>query len=309
MYRAIWEANSSYELVATVTGTSYDFVQDWQTNVLDPIGGFPTDSDFLTNLDTFHSRALPYIFNFKAPAFFKVAACNSAGCSAQSAADAGQAEFIHTAQYSEVAQAMVPLWFYPLAKAMDTLPSGIGALQWCGADICGPGGGMMMARLNSPSNLQLDIYYENYTDWFMFPEAQFWVNGYLGGLQQPILQLTAIKASGDFELSFGAIDAQMFAYISLALSTSGTTEGYVTVTYNGASYQFSLPINGLTGGTNGFALTPLSPARNDASYTMSRATTAYPVPFSITAPPSTCQSSALELIPYCNRIPSPQPVP
>ncbi len=312
VYRAIWQSTSTYERVgSSITGTSFTFTQNWQTDVLDPIGGFPTDSDFLTNLTTYHDRALPYIFNFKAPAFFAVEACNSEGCGQRSVADAGQAEFIHTAQYSEVAQAVVPLWFYPLAEGMDTLPGGTAALQWCGADICGPGGGMMMARLNAPLalQLQLDIYYENYTDWFMFPEASFRANGYFGGLQASLFSMTAIRASGNFDLSFGAINARMFAYMALAITASATNDGYVTITYKGASYQFTLPIGGMASGAGGFTLDPVTPARDDAINTVTRQATAYPVPFSITAPTEGCLSAAIDLIPYCNRIPEPQPTP
>ncbi|MBI5550264.1 MAG: putative metal-binding motif-containing protein [Desulfobacterales bacterium] len=303
VYRAVYAQNGNYIPVGdNITETSFVYTQDFAADVLDQVGPFPQGDDYLLNLEAYRQQIVPYLFNFKAPAFFRVEACNADGdCSDLSAADAGQAEFIHTAAYSEVAQMITPLWFHPILVTFGSLPSGANALSWCGIDFCGPAGGMYMGRLNGTMySPQLDVYYENYTDgWMNHSAARFWVDGYLGGLQRGIATSQTIRISGNFDATFGAIQARLFSYFSIPLS-SGTNDGYVTVTYKGAAYQFALPINAETAEIR--LMEQLAPARNDADYTVSRNTTAYPVPFA-EEPLTDCPLWSEDLAVQCNRIP------
>ncbi|MBI5895303.1 MAG: hypothetical protein HZB24_04590 [Desulfobacterales bacterium] len=164
---------------------------------------------------------------------------------------------------------IIPLWFHPVLVTFGSLPGGTAAMSWCGIDICGPAGGMYMGRLNGTMySPQLDVYYENYTDgWMNYQTARFWADGYLGGLQKSIASSLTIKISGNFDVTIGAIQAKLFSYFAIPLS-SGTNDGYVTVTYKGAAYQFVLPINADTAELA--LLAQLTPARNDTTYTVAK---------------------------------------
>jgi len=302
VYRAVYNVDGNFIPVSgDIVGTSFVYTQDFTADVIDQVGAFPQGDDYLLNLEAYREEIKPYLFNFKAPAFFRVEACNADGdCSDLSAADAGQAEFIHTAAYSEVAQVMIPLWFHPILVTFGSLPPGADALSWCGIDICGPAGGMYMGRLNGNTYTpQLDVYYENYTDgWMNHQAARFWADGYIGGMQRGIFSNPILKISGNFDATFGGIQSHLFAYFAIPL-LSGENDGYVTVTYNGAAYQFMLPINAETA-----ALAPLAPldaARNDADYTIGRNDTAYPVPFAEEAL-TDCPLWSEDLVVQCNRI-------
>jgi hypothetical protein len=303
VYRAVYNVNGNYIPVSgDITGTSFVYAQDFTADVIDHVGAFPQGDDYLLNLEAYREEIKPYLFNFKAPAFFRVEACNADGdCSDLSAADAGQADFIHTATYSEVAQVMIPLWFHPILVTFGSLPPGADALSWCGIDICGPAGGIYMGRLNGNTySPQLDVYYENYTDgWMNHQAARFGVDGYIGGVQKGIFSNPILRISGNFDATFGGIQSHMFAYFAIPL-LSGENDGYVTVTYKNAAYQFMLPIHAETAALA--LLAPVDAARNDVDYTMSRNDTAYPVPFAEEAL-TDCPLWTDDLAVQCNRIP------
>ncbi|MBI5895304.1 MAG: hypothetical protein HZB24_04595 [Desulfobacterales bacterium] len=76
VYRAIYNENGNYEPVSdNVTGTSFVYTQNFTADVLDQVGAFPQGDDYLANLEAYREQIKPYLFNFKAPAFFKVEAC------------------------------------------------------------------------------------------------------------------------------------------------------------------------------------------------------------------------------------------
>lgn len=314
VYRAIWEDDAEYELVAdNITETTYDFVQDWQTDVYDIIGPNPAMApdadvaareDFIAALEAYRELATPVLFNFKAPAYFKIEACNDQGCSDMSDFDAGQAEFIHTATESEIAQLVIPAWGYPNLKALADSPPGPAALGWCGIDICASIEGMLMGRLDLSGLPQIDVYYENWADgWDLHPNAQFWANGYIGGEQKLIPSAQGVvKVSGEFDVSLGAVDAHMFVYTFIGGTMVDENDGYISITYNGETYQYTLPVQPVPGEDYANPPEPVVPARNDDEYTINRRDTAYPMPFS-EEPNTSCNNWTDDLIVDCNRAP------
>jgi hypothetical protein len=314
VYRAIWEEDAEYELVAgNIPETSYDFVQDWQTDVYNIIGPNPAmapDADeaaraaFIAVLEVYRENAQPVLYNFKAPAYFKIEACNDHGCSEMSDFDAGQAEFIHTATESEVAQLVIPLWGYPNLKALADSPPGVNALEWCGIDICGSVEGMVMGRLDRNGLPQVDVYYENYVDgWDLHPNARFWADGYIGGEQRLIPALQGVvEVSGEFDVSVGPINAHMFVYSYTGGTTGNENDGYVSLTYKGNTHQFTLPVHPVEGQDHADPPVPVVPARDDEDYTIDRRETNYPVPFS-EQPNRACARWSDDKIVYCNRVP------
>jgi hypothetical protein len=312
--RAVWEADAEYELVAgNIPETSYDFVQNWQTNVHNIIGPNPAmapDADeaaraaFIAVLEVYRENAQPVLYNFKAPAYFKIEACNDHGCSEMSDFDAGQAEFIHTATESEVAQLVIPLWGYPNLKALADSPPGVNALEWCGIDICGSVEGMVMGRLDRNGLPQVDVYYENYVDgWDLHPNARFWADGYIGGEQRLIPALQGVvEVSGEFDVSVGPINAHMFVYSYTGGTTGNENDGYVSLTYKGNTRQYTLPVQPVEGQDHADPPVPVVPARDDEDYTIDRRETNYPVPFS-EQPNRACARWSDDKIVYCNRVP------
>ena len=314
VYRAIWEDDAEYELVAdNITETTYDFVQDWQTDVYDIIGPNPAMApdadvaareDFIAALEAYRELATPVLFNFKAPAYFKIEACNDQGCSDMSDFDAGQAEFIHTATESEIAQLVIPTWGYPNLKALADSPPGTAALGWCGIDICASIEGMLMGRLDLSGLPQIDVYYENWVDgWDLHPNARFWANGYIGGAQKLVPSSQGVvEVSGEFDVSMGAVDAHMFVYTYIGGTTGDENDGYISITYNGETHQYTLPVQPVSGQDYSDPPEPVVPARNDADYTINRRDTDYPVPFS-EEPNTSCKNWTDDLIVDCNRVP------
>jgi hypothetical protein len=314
VYRAIWEEDAEYKLVAAnITDTSYNYVQDWQTDVYDIIGPNPAmapDADtaarkaFLADLEAYRETAQPVLFNFKAPAYFKIKACNDLGCSDMSDFDAGQAEFIHTATESEVAQLAIPSWGYPNLKSLADSPPGSAALGWCGIDICGFVEGIVMGRLDKRGLPQIDVYYDNYTDGLdLHPNARFWADGYIGGEQRLIpASLGVVKVSGEFDVRRGDIEAHMFIYSYTGGKTCNPNDGYTSITYKGETYQYTLPVQPVAGQDYAAPPVPVDPARNDEDYTIDRRDTDYPVPFS-EQPNTECANWSDDMIVYCNHVP------
>jgi hypothetical protein len=314
VYRAIWEDDAEYELVAdNITETTYDFVQNWQTDVYDIIGPNPAMApdadvaareDFIAALEAYRELATPVLFNFKAPAYFKIEACNDQGCSDMSDFDAGQAEFIHTATESEIAQLVIPTWGYPNLKALADSPPGTAALGWCGIDICASIEGMLMGRLDLSGLPQIDVYYENWVDgWDLHPNARFRANGYIGGAQKLVPSSQGVvEVSGEFDVSMGAVDAHMFVYTYIGGTTGDENDGYISITYNGETHQYTLPVQPVSGQDYSDPPEPVVPARNDADYTINRRDTDYPVPFS-EEPNTSCNNWTDDLIVDCNRVP------
>jgi hypothetical protein len=314
VYRAIWEEDAEYErIAANITETSYNFVQDWQTDVYDIIGPNPAmapDADtaarkaFQVALEAYRETAKPVLFNFKAPAYFKIEACNDHGCSDMSDFDAGQAEFIHTATESEVARLAIPSWGYPNLTSLADSPPGAAALGWCGIDICGFVEGMAMGRLDKSGLPQIDVYYENYTDgWDQHPNARFWADGYIGGEQRLIpASLGVIKVSGEFDIKMGNIEAHMFVYSYTGGITGKPNDGYTSITYKGETYQYTLPVQPVAGQDYADPPIPVDPPKNDEDYTIDRRETDYPVPFS-EQPNTECPNWSDDKIVYCDRVP------
>jgi hypothetical protein len=311
VYRAIYEEDAEYELVAdNITDTSYDYVQDWQTDVYDIIGPNPAmapDADeaqraaFGAALEVYRTQALPVLFNFKAPAFFKIEACNEQGCSEMSDFDAGQAEYIHTAEESELAQLVIPSWGYPLLVAMADSPPGTDALGWCGIDICGSAGGLVMGRLaasgfNAP---QVDIHYENYTEgWDLHPNARFVVNGYMGGEQNLFEAMVGVvRVSGESDITVGDRSAHLFAYSYIGGTSGDPNSGYISLTYNGETHQYTLPVQPVDG--QDYADPPVPTVQDDGANAVDRRDTDYPVPFS-EEPNTECSNWSDDMIVQCH---------
>jgi hypothetical protein len=292
VHRAIFAEDNTYEVVAgNVTGTSFEYVQTWQEDVLDIIGPTPglsptadfdrIDPDdlgppynerqnFIDALNLYREEAVPTLFNFKAPAFFRVQACNSVECSDLSAADAGSAEYIHTAEFSEVAQHTIPSWGYAQLVALADAPPGANGLSWCGIDLCGSGGGIAMGRvLLGGTRVNIDVGYDAFTETLATaPGSYFAASGRLSG-RMPLGTASdgQFLLSGSFTLDLtgrSQIGLSMYARIG-AYATDGETrynDGVAAITYKGLSYQFTLPIQPIDGisGHPAAAPTPVIPA-------------------------------------------------
>jgi len=292
VHRAIFAEDNSYEVVAdNVIGTSFEYIQTWQEDVLDIIGPTPglsptADFDridpvdlgppyaerqaFIDALNLYREEAVPTLFNFKAPAFFRVQACNSVECSDLSAADAGSAEYIHTAEFSEVAQHMIPTWGYAQLVALADAPPGANGLSWCGIDLCGSGGGIAMGRvLLGGTRVNIDVGYDEFTETLATaPSSYVRASGRLSG-RMPLATASdgQFLLSGSFTLELNErsqIGLSMYARIG-AYATDGETrysDGVAAITYKGQSYQFTLPIQPIDGisGHPAAAPTPVIPA-------------------------------------------------
>ena len=293
VHRAIFAEGNSYEVVAdNVVGTSFEYIQTWQADVLDIIGPTPGLSptadfdridpvdlgppyqerqDFIDALNLYREEAIPALFNFKAPAFFKVQACNAADeCSDLSVADAGSAEYIHTAEFSDLAQQAIPSWGYPQLVALADAPPGANGLSWCGIDLCGSGGGTAMGRvLLGGTRVNIDVGYDAFTETLATaPGSYFAASGRLSG-RMPLATASdgQFLLSGSFTLDLtgrSQIDLAMYARIG-AYAADGVTrysEGVAAITYKGLTYQFTLPIQPIDGisGHPAAAPSPVIPA-------------------------------------------------
>ena len=318
VYRSPWVQNGAYEKVSgKVAGTSFIYEQNWEDtyNRIGPVPTMKFTSDmkvresFISDFDTYLTTALPILSDFKAPAYFKVKACNDLDeCSDLSAADAGRAEFVHTPQFSEVAELFIPLFQYPMLRALATIPTGQAALAWCGADLCGTGGGVVMSRIDAGA-LQINLYYENYTSaWGNGTDNKtktFILDGYLGGMQSANdFSAGKLKMSGDFDFDLGGSAlSQVFAWVSLGGRT-GQNEGYISVTYNNNRYQFNLPLQPIKGKTVGTGpkVTPVKQAKDDYAMDVGKQATTYPDP--LTDPMlAGCTGITAGVAQSCTRIP------
>jgi hypothetical protein len=308
--RAIYSTSAEFETVGeNITTTSFDYIQTWEDDVaaiIGPTPGIAGDADnaakvdFIDALNAYRDAALPTLFNFKAPAYFRVQACNSAGCSAFSNPDFGQAEYIHTAQFSEVAQQVIPTWGYAQLIALADAPSGAQGLAWCGIDLCGSGGGIAMGRVQLVgTKVSVRVVYENYTEVLDgIAGAYADVDGELGGNHGLLVaQRGEFFLKGAFTIDLAgetAVDLTMYAHI-----TGSTTpnDGYANITYNGATYQFTLPIAPIDGISGHPAAPPTAivPARTDTG-SWAAATGAYPVPLAEEAPDAECDRNWTEYV-------------
>ncbi|MDA8141827.1 MAG: putative metal-binding motif-containing protein [Desulfobacteraceae bacterium] len=317
VYRAIWEETAAYEMVGSVNDPSFDFQQDWDTDVYSQIGDTPamapnatcTDrATYSAALRAYRTQVIPVLFNFKAPAFFKVEACNDQGCSDQSASAAGQAGFIHTQAFSEVAQMIVPGWGMPSLLMLSDSPPGAQALGWGGMDICGAGGGMAMGRVNA-TTISVDLWWENYREAWgaVHPNAIFYSQGWAGGDQVPLdaALYGIVRVSGEFDVSEGAMNAHIFMYTYIGGTSGNPNMGYLTVTYNGVPYQFSLPVQPRPGETVADPPAPVTMVDAD-HHILVKSPSAYPTPF--TAAPGGLHCTPIPAdVGQCNRIATPQP--
>ncbi len=322
VHRAIGTADGVYEPVSgEITSTAFTFTQDWEdvSAQIGPIPALLLNEDtaprmlFIDDFDDYMEQALPVLSDFKAPAYFKVQSCNDLGCSQLSDADAGRAEFVHTQESSEIAGLLVPMLHYPLLKTLATTPLGLDALDWCGADVCGASGGMVMARIDGSltsaamgTDPQIDIYFENYTMGASGPSgAGLRLDGYIGGIQ-PVenAQDGMITVTGDLDFYLGGnAQARIFVWMVITSSYSGSLSGYATVTYNGSAYQFMLPLYPTSGETVGVggALEPMAWQMDDAIMAVDRRDTEYPVPF-FESDPGSCTTLFNLSSEMCDRI-------
>ncbi len=293
-----------------MTGTSFTYTENW-SDVSSQIGNTPamlltdaaTSAAFIITYDNWVSNALPAMMDFKAPGYFKVQACNSVGCSADSVIDAGYARYSHTSSSSEVAQLVLPMVAYPVIRTMSTSPTGMDAINYCGMDLCGNIGGMIMSRgaIDSSYNPSVHVYYENYTVGSnASSDANMVLDGYIGGQQTLANALDGVLAvSGDVDIVLPNGEAvSVTAYAKVDMS-AGENTGYATVTYDGNAYNFTLPITPTNGQSTGTAVVSAS---STAPSTVTQASSAYPTPFQEAAPPSSCLSNETTVIKDCTRI-------
>jgi hypothetical protein len=264
---------------------------------------------FMGTFDSYISKALPALMEFKAPGYFKVKACNTAGCSAMSTvSDAGRAQYIHTSASSDVAQVLAPIVVYPVVRALAAAPRGQAALGWCGMDLCGNISGMVMGRIDITGVFtgtlpQIDVHYENYeVGSSANANASLLLDGYIGGMQSAAdAQSGILTVSGDMDFELpGGLAGTVFAWIKIDAVAQKNT-GYFTVTYNGSAYKFTLPVHPTNGQVTGLAAAMASAA--SASYTpVSTRTTTYPTPFFTTAPASGCGTNETTVVKNCTRV-------
>jgi len=300
-----------------VTGTAFTFTENW-ADTYSKNGAVPAmllvsdtsySTTFINNMDTYIAKAVPNLMNFKAPGYFRVRACNATGCSAMSTAmDAGRADYSHTSGSSEVAQVLAPVLVYPTMRALASAPRGQAALGWCGMDLCGNIGGMVMGRIDitgifTGSLPQIDVEYENFTVGSNAnANADLRLDGYMGGMQSTAdAQAGILTISGNFTYELpGGVTGTVFAWIKVD-ATTGTNTGYFTVTYKGSAYKFTLPVQPTNGQPLGVAAAMAS--ASSASYSpVSTRTTTYPTPFSTTAPASGCGTNETTVVKTCTRI-------
>jgi hypothetical protein len=253
VYKALYEEDATYELIAETTEASYQDMSDWQTDVIDVIGEVPrmdpcaddaARAAFGVVLDAYRLDAIPVLMGYKAPSYYKVEACADGVCSPMSDPEPGQADYIHTLEFSEIAEVTMASWGYPALMALTVLPQGPNALYWCGLDRCGPGDGMVMVRLNQ-LNLQTDIWYENWTElWPEHPSAYFHANGYMGGIQSMFNAMESVlEFTGEFTMDVnGEIIDDAFVWFWFAGTSGYPTSGKMTFTYNGLTGTYDLPI-------------------------------------------------------------------
>ncbi|MBI5550261.1 MAG: hypothetical protein HY911_02050 [Desulfobacterales bacterium] len=284
VYRAIFAETNAYSMVAdNVTDTSFEYIQTWQADVFSIIGPtpglsptadfdrvetgapYPEREAFINALSDYRDMAMPSLFNFKAPAFFRVQACNAAGqCSDMSTADVGSAEYIHTEQFSDLAQQAIPSWGYAQLISLADAPPGANGLAWCGIDLCGSGGGIAMGRVAATTRVNIDVAYNEYTEALAIaPGSYFQASGRLGG------RMAAADAnngkfllSGTFTIRMpGRPDITLAMYARIGFTaTDGTrfSDGVAAITYKGLTYQFTLPIQPVDG-ISGHAAQPPQP--------------------------------------------------
>ena len=280
VHRAIYAETNAYDVVAdNVTGTTFEYVQTWEDDVLSIIGPtpglsptadfgltappYPQRLAFINALSAYRQMALPTLMNFKAPAYFKVEACNTLGCSELSAADAGSAEYTHTESYSDLAQHVIPSWGYAQLIALADAPPGANGLTWCGIDLCGSGGGIARGRVLAAGYVNIDVQYENFTETLdTAAGSYFMANGSLSGSMEPVRASDGeFLLSGSFDLEMNGrptVGLDMNAHIG-AYAGSGTrvSEGVATITYKGLAYQFTLPIQPIDGVSGHAAAAPV----------------------------------------------------
>lgn len=302
VYRAIFEEDGEYILVGeNITGTTYTFEQNWKDDVEDIIGlnpglayeeGNANDVDktaFINSLNTYRDNALPTLFGFKAPAYFKVAACDETGCSPMSAADLGQANYIHNQEESEVAMKFIPIWGYAVLLSLADVPSQAQGLSWCGIDLCGAGGGIAMARagLSGDGNfsINVDVVYDGYTEALVGVDNAYAVmNGSLGGQMNvgPAYQ-GHYWFTGEFNIVTSGAEITLGMYAEIGGRDENDApihDGYANITYQGETYQFSLPIQAADNisGHDGKPIEPNYPARTDIGQWRPSNTVGDPVP-------------------------------
>jgi hypothetical protein len=97
----------------------------------------------------------------------------------------------------------------------------------------------------------------------------------------------------------------MFVYTYIGGTTGNPNDGYTSITYKGATHQYTLPVQPVEGQNYADPPVPVDPARNDSDYTVERRDTDYPVPFSEQDDPSSsCNADywSDDKIVHCDRV-------
>jgi hypothetical protein len=148
--------------------------------------------------------------------------------------------------------------------------------------------------------VNVDVVYEDFTEALTnVPGAYALVAGRLGG------SMAALAANrGEFWLTGAftidmagesAVELGMYAHIGGSGANAVPSDGYANITYNVATYQFTLPIEPIDGisGHPAAAPSPIIPARTDVG-DWRASTGAYPVPLSEQAPDPECSRNWAE---------------
>lgn len=96
-----------------------------------------------------------FVFMDDGASYFKVQACNDTVCGDMSEADAGKAEYIHTEEFSDIAQLISLMAGYPLLSVMAIMPIAVEALEWEGMTIPGPQDGDGTASISVTVALEI----------------------------------------------------------------------------------------------------------------------------------------------------------
>lgn len=246
------EEDGAYEEVATgITGTSYTYVEDWQdviaavgpTPRMAPDAGKTERKAFGELLVAYRLKIAPYIHSFKKEKRFKVQACKGTECGELSDYDQGQAEYIHTKEFSDISEVLINVVGYPLLICLADSPPGAEALSWPGKIV--PSALGLDGQVDGTVDLDayVHVLYQGYKEGHL-PSRIMEMNGEIGG-QQDLLQSAlygVVEVSGDVEIT-GSVNAKTHLWSYIGGTKKGAkNKGTIDVTYKNATYQFPLPV-------------------------------------------------------------------
>lgn len=245
--------DGEYDVIADHhTGTSLTYVEEWQ-DVIDEVGEPPLLTEYNSReafgqgLAEYRASIEPLMDKYKNVHYFKIQACDDETCGDLGDAEAGQAEFVHTSEFSDIAQMMINLMGYPLLTCLANAPSGVGALGWPGMSIDGKFGGSVKATLQVGLRVQVNINYNDYTDGYSGTRNAI-LNGFVGGPQalgpamNGVVEVEGdLTVTGDFP---GIIELSVYSFIAsdAAGNFQEPNKGTIDVTYGGVTYTYDLPV-------------------------------------------------------------------